>query len=178
MKTFERYVGAFCLTIGLLLICGIAQAQTRNTNCDAATPNNAICLDGTAPTTNVDGTPITLPLRYRWEQRLGTTAAWATVASDLLIPKYYATGLPPGTYYFRLFANCVGTGCIESAASNVTSRSATANPIQPNAPIIIIAATIREGQAPVYRIVYTARPRDGEIVFAVPESMRSVFAAR
>lgn len=175
-RLFERYAGPLCLTILLLCISGFAQAQTRVTACDPATPNNALCVTGTHDGKAVDGSTV-VGVTFRVEQKFGS-GAFATAATALPTLQYYARNLAPGTYTFRVFANCSLPQCTESLASNALSKDATAIPVQPNAPVIIIAATIRAGQPPVYRIVYTVRPRDGEIVFLAPESMRSVFAAR
>jgi hypothetical protein len=164
----------------LLAITATPALAQRNTNCDAATPNNAACIEWAIVATDTNGAALT-GAKYRVERRLGTGGTWGTVATDLTIGKYYAQNLAAGEHYFRVFASCASTAayqCVESASSNVASRSASVPVVQPNAPVIIIAATIRPGQPPTYRIVYTARPREGEIVFAVPEAMRSVYAAR
>lgn len=135
------------------IVAGVAHAQTstRVTPCDAATPNNALCVSGTAPTTNTDGTPVVPPLTYRVEQKSGT-GAYATVATALATPQYYAKGLTPGTHTFRMFVNCT-TCTSESAASNEASGTASANPRIPNPPIITIAVVISSDRAPVYRIL-------------------------
>lgn len=182
MNPFNRrnYVGAFALLILSLCIAGTAQAQaatTRVTACDQATPNNALCITGTAPSTMIDGTPTVLPLTYRIEQRTGSTGSYATVATGLTELKYYAQNLAPGTYFFRAYANCA-TCTSESVASNAVSKSATANPVVPGAPVLIIAATISANGPPTFRIVYTVTPRPGEVVFVAPGSLRPYVAAR
>jgi hypothetical protein len=179
MNPFSRRIhpaAVLAVALGLLCITGIVNAQsaTRVTDCSPTTPNNAICITGTAPTTNTDGTPVVQPLTYRFQQRAGTTGTFTTVATGLTELKYYAQNLAPGEYFFRAFANCA-TCTAESAASNVASRSATQPPVVPNAPVLIIAATIRANAPPTYRIVYTVRPREGELVFVAPEAMRSAF---
>jgi hypothetical protein len=179
MNPFSRRIhpaAVLAVALGLLCITGIVNAQstTRVTNCNAATPTNALCLEWTAPATMTDGTPTVLPLNYRVQQRVGTTGTFTTIASNLTVLKLYVENLAPGEYFYRVFANC--TGCTaESAASNTASRSATTPPVVPGAPVLIIAATIRAGQPPTYRVVYTVRPRTGELVFVAPEAMRSAF---
>ncbi len=163
------------LALIALLAPACLMAQTRVTPCNAATLNNEICITGTASTTDVDGKPLTGAQTFRVEQKLGV-GAFATVATGLATLQYHAKNLAPGSYVFRVYQNCAA--CVESFTSNTTTRDATAVPIQPNPPVIIIAATIREGQPPTYRIVYTVRPRADEYVFVMPESTRSVFAAR
>lgn len=150
-----------------------ASAQTRVTPCNQSTPTNAICLTGTAPTTRTDGTPLTGALTYRWEQRLAPSGTFASIGTQATLQKY-VTNLANGSYEFRAFAIEAGNG--ESVASNTAGRDSTVSP--PNAPVIIIAATIRTGQPPSYRIVYTVTPRADELVFLAPESMRAVFAKR
>jgi hypothetical protein len=169
------------LAAALLMLCcmGIASAQTattRETPCSPTTPNNAICITGQPPATNTDGTPTVLPLTYRFEQRLGTSGPYTTVATGVPELKYYAQNLSPGTYFFRVFVNC-SLCTAESVASNVASKTATPPPVVPNPAVLIIAATIRADGAPTYRIVSTVRPRPGEIVFTAPESLRAVLAA-
>lgn len=154
-----------------LLISGAVQAQTpitRVTPCNAATPNDAICLAWTTG----NNTGVTSPITYRVEQKSGS-GAYATVAPALSVLQYYATGLAPGPYTFRVFAN--SAGYVESNPSNESTKDATKPSSQLNPPVLIIAATIRAGQPPVYRVVYTVKPRDGELVFVAPESMRSAF---
>lgn len=166
------------IAVFALVLTGIAHAQaaTRVTACDALTPTNALCITATAPTTYTDGTPITQSLSYRLEQKLGS-GAFTAVGGSQGSPQFYVKNLAPGSYTFRMFATCA-TNCSESAASNAANGTAVA-PIQtPNAPVIIIAATIRAGAPPLYRIVYTVKPRDGELVFVAPEVMRAVFASR
>src|SRR5688572_7716506 len=89
------------LTILALLLAGVAQAQTRVTPCSETTPNNAICLQVTAPATHEDGTPVVLPITYRYEQQAGTTWTALTTTSAR---RYLVTNLAPGTYTFRAFA--------------------------------------------------------------------------
>lgn len=176
-------VGMFVVLIGaLILMCitGIANSQTPNTrvtNCNTATPTNALCLEWTAPATMADGSPTVLALNYRVQQRVGTAGTFTTIGTNLTVLKLYVENLAPGEYFYRVFAGC--TGCTaESAASNTASKSATAPPVVPGAPILIIAATIRAGQPPTWRIIYTVTPRTDELVFVAPEAMRSVFAKK
>lgn len=171
---------ALLLAIGLVW-AGVANAAPRATPCDPATPDNALCLTGTAPTLNTDGTPITLPLIYRVQQKVGT-GSYVDVATGLTSLQYYAKNLVPGDYLFKVFANCVGVvsvvNCSESAGTTSPGKTVATPTVTPQAPVIIIAATIRAGQPPIYRVVYTVRPRADEVVFVAPESMRGVFAAR
>ena len=168
---FGRIVDSLIVGALLLVCAGLAQAQTRVTPCNAATPTNAVCLTGTAPTTRTDGTPITGALSFRWEQRLAPSGTFASIGTQATLQKY-VTGLAAGTYEFRAFA--IEAGNAESAASNVAGRDSAVSP--PNAPIIIIAATIRAGQPPTFRIVYTVTPRADEYVFVAPASLRPAFA--
>jgi len=174
----HRFIGALALVLFVSCVVDIARAQavptTRVTTCDPATPNNALCVTWTAINTDTNGGAVT-GVTYRVEQRTGTTGTFATVATGAAT-QFYAKNLAPGTYFFRVYVNC--TGCIESVPSNTASKDATPNPIQPNAPVIIIAATIRAGQPPVYRIIQSVNLGPNDVVFAAPASMRPVFAAR
>ncbi len=149
-----------------------ANAQTRVTPCNAATPTNAICLGGTAPTMRTDGTPITGALTYRWEQRLAS-GTFASIGTQAALQKY-VTNLAAGTYEFRAYA--IEAGNTESSASNLASRDSTIAP--PNAPVIIIAATVYTDKPPTYRIIQSITLKPNEVVFAAPASMRPLFAAR
>lgn len=148
-----------------------AQAQTRDTPCSPDTAYNAVCLSWTAPTTRTDGTtyPTGTVFNYRVEKQNGAT--WTTIstatATTLLVPN-----LANGTHTFRVYA--ISPAGATSSASNTASRAIEA---APNAPVLIIAALIREGQPPVYRIVQRVRLKDGEVVFVAPESMRRLFAS-
>ena len=154
---FDRWVGEFCLLVLALVCAGVAQAQsgTRVTPCHAATPNNAICLLWTAPETNVDGTPTVLPLTYRVEHRVGT-GAWATIVTSTSARQHYATSLAIGRHEFRVYVNC--PGCLESAASNVGARDATAPPIIPNPPALqVVQVVIGMDHAPVYLLTQSGQ---------------------
>lgn len=150
-----------------------AQAVTRVTACDPATPNNAICITGTAISTGTNGEALT-GVTYSFEQKAGS-GSYAPVATALASLQYYAKNLVPGAYTWRAYVNCTNPGCVVSAPSNAVSGTATPTPIQPNTPVLIIAATIRADGPPIYRIVYTVTPRAGEIVFVAPASMRPYF---
>jgi hypothetical protein len=169
MHREHRLVGIFALTILALCVAGVAQAQ-RITPCNAATPNNAVCVTGVAPDTFVDGTPIVVALTYRVEQRTGTSGSFATVASGLTTPQAYIQNLAPGSYQFRMFANC--TICTsESAASNIAGATATPIPKVPQPPVITIAVVISPdiNVAPVIRIVDpSGDPQPGSVVGFVP----------
>lgn len=171
------------LLLAVLLVIGspaFAQTATRVTNCSATTPNNAICLEWTHDGKAADGTA-SPPVTFRVEQKAGT-GAYTTAATNLTTLKYFAQNLSPGDYLFRIFANCTSVPnvvtCSEGAASNVAGRNVAVPVVTPSAPVLIIAATIRADGPPTYRVVYTVRPREGEIVFVAPESMRPVFANR
>jgi predicted phage tail protein len=147
-------IGLFCLALGAMCVAGYAQAQTsgtRVTPCNAATPNDALCVQGDAPTANTDGTAITGVLSYRLEQRVGTAGAWVTGASQATL-QWYVTGLAPGTYYFRAYAK---VNSIESAASNTVNAPTTAPPPPvPNAPVLrVTKVTISSDRAPVYEVL-------------------------
>lgn len=159
--------------LGALAFAGHAEAQTatRVTDCDAATPTNAVCIVHGAITTRTDGLPTVFPVTYRVEQKIGS-GTFTTVETTATL-KHYVKNLAPGEYTFRVFAI---ENTLVSDASNTAAKSIVQAP--PGAPVIVIAATIRADGPPTYRIVYTVTPRDGEIVFTAPASMRSVFAAR
>lgn len=152
-----------------------AQTATRVTVCSPTTQNNELCISWPAVTTDTNGNTIT-GVNYRVEQRAGT-GSYANVSTGSALLIYHAKNLAPGNYTFRVYAACT-TCTAESAASNAATGSASAIPVVPSAPLIIIAATIRANGPPTYRIVYTATPRTGEVLFAVPGSMRSIYAAR
>lgn len=162
--------------LALLALSAASQAQTRATPCDPATANNAICITGAAVTTGTNGEVLT-GVTYRAEQKSGA-GAYSTVATGLTTLQYYAKNLAPGTYTFRVYVSCTNVGCVESLPSNAATKDATANPIQPNTPVLIIAATIRANAPPTYRIVYTVKPKADEVVFVAPESMRKLFASK
>lgn len=159
--------------LSALLLAGTAYGQTRVTPCSATTPNNAICVVGTAPTVFTDNTPISLALSYRVEQRVSTSSTWTSSATGLTVPRAYIQNLAPGSYVFRMYANC--TGCRESLPSNEANGTATALPLpQPNAPVITIAVVISQDirVAPVVRIlapnVAGGPHRRGEVFGFVP----------
>ncbi len=144
----------------------------RVTSCDSATPNNAVCLTIQTPsTTATDGSALT-GVTYRWEQKFGS-GSYSTVLASTTSLQFYAKNLAVGTYTFRAFANC--SGCVESDSSNAVTGTST---VKPNAPVIIIAATIRADGPPTYKIIQSYNPKENEIVFVAPSSMRPLFAAR
>jgi predicted phage tail protein len=161
------------LAAALLALCcaGIATAQTRTTPCDAATPTNAVCIHWAAVTTRIDGLPTIFPVTYRVEQQTGT-GAFATVSTGAAT-QAYVKNLAPGEYTFRVFS--IENSKV-SAASNAAGRSITQ--AAPEAPVIIIAATIRPGKEPTFRLIYTVTPRPGEVVFVAPASLRPYVVAR
>lgn len=138
------------LPLLLVVLSAPAMAQTRTTNCNAATPNNAICVESDAVTVYSDGTPIAsaVAVTYRLERRIGTTGTWTAVATQAS-PQFYLTNLAPGTYYFRSYAIASGA---ESVASNIANRDATS--ITPGAPVIrVTKVTISSDKAPVYDVL-------------------------
>lgn len=152
-----------------------ANAQTRVTPCDAATPNDAICVAWAAITTDSTGKPIT-GVTYRVQKKAGATGSYSNVATSAAT-QFYAKNLSLGTHFFRVYAAC--TSCTaESDPSNEASGTATVVPVIPSTPVIIIAATIRAGQPPTYRIIQAVTLKPNEVVFVAPASMRPLFAAR
>ena len=160
------------------VVTGIAQAQTRSTPCDPATAWNSLCLSWTHDGT--DSLGMTVAPLFRLEQKAGT-GAWVEIAKDLTVKQYQVKGLAPGTYLFRVFAKhpvCpTGITCTESAPGLSTEKAVTGT-AQPSTPILIIAATLKPDGTWSSRIVYTVKPRDGEVVFTAPESARRMFAAK
>jgi hypothetical protein len=156
MNPFSRRIhpaAVLAIALGLVCITGIVNAQsaTRVTDCSPTTPNNAICLVWTHDGKAVDGKPVT-GVTYRAQQRNGTAGTFSTIGTGLTVTQLYVENLAPGEYFFRVFANCTGTGCVDSAASNTASRTATPNTVQPTAPILTIAVVIGVDHSPVYRI--------------------------
>jgi hypothetical protein len=150
------------IILAILALCATAaHAQTRVTNCHSATPNNAVCLDWTAPTTHADGMPIVLPITYRVEQRIGT-GAWTTTASGISVRRLYLQNLAPGSYEFRGYAT---VSALESIASNVVGRSIASPPSPPGPPVFTIAVVIGINHAPVYRVTQAGK-RDARYVDA------------
>ncbi len=142
---YERIMKWTAVVTFALVLFGVvnpALAQ-RVTPCNAATPNNALCVEGTPPTTTTDGLPIVNALTYRLEQRIGT-GAWTTV-NTLAVPRFYVTNLAPGAYTFRMYAIAGG---LESAASNTVTKDATPLPTPPTAPVITIAVVISPDAPP------------------------------
>lgn len=165
---FGKFIDSLIVGALLLVAAGVVSAQST---CAVVAPNRAhVCW--TAPTTNTDSTPITLPLTYNVQLQSGST--WNNVATGQSATDYTSGVLAAGTYVYRVLAIAGG---ISSSPSDTGSKTVVA-PV-PNAPtLVIIAATIRPDGSATYRVVYSATPRTGEVLFAVPSSMRSVFAAR
>lgn len=159
------------IAVVLLCIAGFAQAQTRVTDCDPATPTNAICITHGAVVTRTDGLPTVFPVTYRVEQKIGS-GLYTTVETTGLL-KHYVKNLAPGEYVFRVFA-------IENAVVSDPSNTVPKSIIQaaPNAPIIVIAATINANGPPTYKVIQSYTLKANEVVFVVPASMRPLFAAR
>jgi hypothetical protein len=155
------WILAFLLVLIVLGIAAdVAHAQaptTRITPCNAATPNNAICVHWKAPETFVDGTPIVLPITYRVEQKAGTgaEATWPAVQT-VTTTRAYLTGLAPGTYTFRVIAI---VGPKESAPSNEAGRLVE-HPT-PAAPVIqVVQVVIGMDHAPVYKLTAAGKRDD------------------
>lgn len=128
-----------------LAFAGVAHAQ-RVTPCNLATPNNAVCIVYSAPTTNTDGSPIAGPLTYRTERLTGST--WVPVGTipDLM---HYVTNLPVGTHNFRVVAIDGGR---ESDPSNTASRDVVQP--APNPPVIqVVQVVIGVDHAPVFTVL-------------------------
>ncbi len=139
------------ITLALLTL-GIAHAQTHSTPCSTTTPNNALCITATAPTTHEDGTPVVLPITYRFEQQTGAT--WTVLATQAS-RNFMVQNLAPGTYTFRAFAI---VNNLDSRASNTVSRAVTAPPSPPNPPAIqVVQVVIGMDHAPVYRITQAGK---------------------
>lgn len=141
-----------------LCLVGVARAQsgTRDTPCNAATPNDAVCISWTAPAKYTDGKAIGQSLTYRVEQRSGFSGTWTTITASQTDTKRYVEDLAPGTYFFRVYANCA-TNCAESAASNTASKATTAPVQTPEAPVITIAVVIGMDHAPVYKVTQAGK---------------------
>ena len=173
MKRITDHHLVATLAIALLTLCcvGIANAQARVTPCSPTTATNEVCIHWNAVTTRVDGLPTAFPVTYRVEQQTGTGAF--TAISTAAATQLYVKNLAPGDYAFRVFA-------IENSRTSAASNSGSKSVVQaaPEAPVIIIAATIRAGQQPTFRVVYTVTPRPGEIVFVAPASLRPYVVAR
>lgn len=169
MKSTQSFLAA--ITLLALSVCAHAQAATRVTPCSATTADNELCISYAAVTTRTNGTAVTGPITYRVEQQFNA-GAFAAVGTgpDL---RYYARNLAPGSYVFRVFAI---EGTAVSAPSNVLGKTIDQAP--PNAPVIVIAATIRADGPPIYRVISTATLAPDEIVFVAPESMRTLFASK
>lgn len=169
-------MGAFTLFMFALLFACVTQAQTtgtRATDCDPATPNNALCVKWTGIAVDTNGNAIT-GVTYRVQQRLGTAGNFATVSTGQTGVTYYAKNLAVATYYFQVYAAC--TACTaESAGSNVASGASTAVQVVPATPVIIIAATIRANGPPIYRIIQSVNLRPSEVVMVAPASWRPLF---
>lgn len=171
---FERIIRRALLLVGALVLIGTANPSwaQRVTPCSSATPNSAVCIVITAPTKREDGSDITGTLTYRAEQKVGTgsyTSSTVTQGAGWL----YVQNLSPGSYTFRVYAteNGVTSGPSNEAGKGVTQA-------QPNAPTIIIAATIRADGPPSYRIIQQVNLKPNEVVFAAPAEMRPLFASR
>jgi hypothetical protein len=156
----HRIVGAFAALILALCFAGAAQAQTRSTPCDPATPNNAACISYGAVTTRQEGTsyPSGTVVSYRTERQTGST--W-TALGTVTATRYYAQNLAYGTHVFRVFAIVNG---LTSDPSNTASRDNAEPP--PSAPIITIAVVISADKAPVYRVI--AGNQRGDFAGLVP----------
>jgi hypothetical protein len=173
----HRYIAALAIVLLGFCVAGIATAQTASTRvtpCDSATPNNAICLSWEMPATNTDGTPTVLAFTYRVERQTFTTPVTWTAVETVGVTRSYVKNLTAGnTYVFRVIAIAGG---VESAPSNTASKAIAAP--TPNAPVLIIAATINANGPPTYRIIQSVTLRSNEVAFVAPAAMRSLFVSR
>lgn len=178
---FHRLISAVALLLFVTCVVGIARAQTapgtRSTPCNAATPNNAICLGFTYDGKALTGETLN-GITYRVEQRTGSAGTFATIAPALTAKQLYVTGLAVGSYQWRVFVNCTDTGCIESDGSTPGSGTSSAPVLKPTTPVIIIAATIRADGPPTYRIIQSVTLGPNEVAFVAPAAMRPLFANR
>lgn len=169
----HRYIAALAIVLLGFCVVGIAQAQaaTRVTPCSPTTANNELCMTWSAVTMRTDGLPTIFPVTYRLEQQIGA-GAFTTVSTGAAT-QAYLKNLAPGDYTYRVYA-------IENLV--VSSPSATASkPIvqaPPNAPVIIIAATIRANGPPTYRVIQSVTLKANEVVFVAPAAMRTLFVSR
>lgn len=163
-SSHSLFVALTAVALLSLSVSAHAQAATRATPCDPATPINAACISYSAITVDNTRAPLTKPVSYIIEQRIGTNGLWSQVATGT-DTNYYAKNLAPGTYYFRVSATCT-PNCIPSLPSNVASKDSSDPPTQPASPIITIAVVISADHAPVYRIV--SGNQRGELFGLVP----------
>lgn len=152
----------------ILLLASVAQAQT---SCPKISDNKAHVCWG-AVTAYTDGSSVAsgTVVTYTVQRQSGATWAneTATTATD-----WISAVLTPGTYTYRVTATIAG---MTSVPSNTASRDSV-NPT-PNAPVIIIAATIHANGPPTYRIIQSVKLKSDEVVFVAPESMRKLFASK
>ena len=155
----HRFIGALAAVLFVFCLVGIAKAQTvppagtRVTPCDAVTPNDAVCITWAAPATMADGMPTVLPLTYRVQQSMTDQTHFADIGTALTASSLYVKKLAPGTYYFRVYANCT-PNCTESGASNIANKATTSAIVQPNPPALqVVQVVIGVGVAPIYRAV-------------------------
>jgi hypothetical protein len=134
----------------LLLVGSLAQAQTtRNTPCDPATPNNALCVMWGAVTTWTNGDPLTGAVTYRVERMQQTAIqSWLLVETTSGL-RSYVRNLAPGNYTFRVIAIA---NAVESAPSNNGTGSVAFPP--PSAPVIqVVSVVIGADHAPVFTVL-------------------------
>lgn len=149
-----RYTAVVLFLCVLAMLTLPAHAQTRATNCDPATPNNAVCLEWTAPIVHTDGSPIVLPISYRTErQTLTSPPTWVAIETTSL-RRSYVKNLAPGTYTFRVVAIVGGA---ESAPALSTPKTLTQPPPNPPTNILVVEVVIGMDHAPVYRLTQAGK---------------------
>jgi hypothetical protein len=100
-----------------------------------ALPASAV-LTWTAPTTDVNGNPLTVPLTYNVYR--GAAATTLTLLTNVSAMTYTdpAGSSTPTTYFYAVTATCAS--CVESADSGVVSTTIAAPALQPSAPTLTV----------------------------------------
>jgi hypothetical protein len=172
MNLEHRWVAILAAALLMLCCMGIANAQAAPPACGKVADDKAhVCW--AAPATYTNGTAIAAGTVITYTVQRQSGATWVNDATNITATDWISPVLQPGTYLYRVTAT-VGTKT--SLPSGSAPRAVEAP--TPEAPIIIVAVTIREGQAPSMRVVYTVRPRPGEVVFVAPASLRPYVVAR
>ncbi len=103
-----RRLKLMLLTLGVFL-AGIAAAQSACFQAASNAPLTATVL-WSAPTTNTDGTAITLPLTYNLYEGTSATTMTKVLSGITTLTTLVSTGLVRGgTYYFAVSATEGGT---------------------------------------------------------------------
>lgn len=168
MTHTHRWTAILAASLLALCVTGIAQAQVT---CPKVSDDKAhICWAPVVNFTNGNPIPVTSLITYTVQRQSGAT--WVNDAT-VTATDWTSGVLAPGTYVYRVTAT-VGTKT--SLPSNTASRAVEAP--TPESPVIIIAVTIRKGEPPLMRVVYTVTPRKGELVFVAPAALRPYVVAR